>query len=67
MYRQKVLWIVWLMVSVLALLLSGCAAGTGAGQPQAARPDSIELLLVKAGFETVPRMNIHCVREFVKV
>ncbi len=61
MQRHKNLWMVWLMVSaVLALLLSGCAAGTATGQPQAAAPSSIELLLVKAGFETVPNEHPKC-------
>ena len=61
MKRRKVLAVRWLMsIVALSFLLSGCAAGTGASQPQVAAPSSIELLLLKAGFESVPNEHPKC-------
>ncbi len=65
MKRQKFQWLVWLMgLAALGFLLSGCAAGTtagtGGGPAAAAAPSSIELLLLKAGFETVPDEHPMC-------
>lgn len=61
MKRRKILGLRWLMSMVaMSFILTGCAAGTGTGQPQAVAPTSIELLLVKAGFETVPDEHPLC-------
>jgi hypothetical protein len=60
MRRRKILWSRWLMGLVaVSFLVSGCAAGTATGPVQASTP-SIELLLVKAGFETVPNEHPLC-------
>jgi len=61
MKRRKILGLRWLMAMVaLSFLLSGCATGTGTGTSQAAAPSNIELLLVKAGFETVANEHPLC-------
>lgn len=61
MKRRKILGLRWLMGMVaVSFLLSGCAAGTAIGTSQAAAPSSIELVLLKAGFETVPDEHPKC-------
>ena len=61
MKRQKFQWVVWLMgLAALGFLLSGCAATTANGPTQAAAPTNIELLLLKAGFETVRDTHPKC-------
>ncbi|MCL4503039.1 MAG: hypothetical protein M1438_14495 [Deltaproteobacteria bacterium] len=63
MQRQKVWWTVWLMASaILVLLINGCAAGTGASQPRAAASGKTELMLLRAGFESVPNEHPKCAK-----
>ncbi len=65
MQGQKVLWQLSVIILVSsAMLICGCAAGTNgtsATQTQAAASTSnVELLLLKAGFETVPNEHPIC-------
>jgi len=62
MKRRKMLGLRWLMGLVaVSFLLSGCAAGGGVGTAQGPAPGKVELLLVQAGFETVPDEHPLCV------
>jgi len=62
MVGQKNRWMAWLTgLMVLAFFLSGCAAGGGVGTAQGPAPGKVELLMIQAGFETVPDEHPLCV------
>ena len=68
MRPRKILWAKWLLsIVAVSFLLSGCAAGTGAGPASAAAPSNMENLLVQAGFKTFPQDSPKCQRICSKI